>query len=142
VCVSWQAADLGETNGVARIGQILSPLSDIPFTQKDATRAVQIFESVRERSPNDPVMCFEYAKLLLNGVEKNVELARKLWEVGRIEEPNVPPLVEIRNEPEQVEGYGFKGKLLMGIGVAVIFAAGIFWALRSLKGTVDKALKK
>jgi TPR repeat protein len=130
-----KAADLGDIHALARIGQLFSPLSEMAFVEKNATQAVALFERVKERTPEDLVMCFEYAKLLFNGVgvEKDQATAQRLWEIARQQDQTLGPLVEIaKPEPAPVEG-STGTSVLIGIGIAALAAAAVFASWRMLR---------
>jgi hypothetical protein len=112
-----RAADLGIVEAKSLIGQILSPLSDVSFQNKNADDAATVLLEVMAEKPEEPVMCHELAMLYFNGigVPKNVELALQLQATAATHMPNVAPLVERKVNPAD-------GSLSEGfIGIAVVF---------------------
>jgi hypothetical protein len=87
-----RAVDGGLILGLSCIGQLISPLSQIPWHHKDAVKAVELFEAVLLKV-EDPIALLELSKLLLQGVgvPKNVERARELHARARREQPELPP---------------------------------------------------
>ncbi|OHT01934.1 hypothetical protein TRFO_31125 [Tritrichomonas foetus] len=91
-----KAAEGGVVEARSRIGQLLSPLSEVPFETKDASKASQILEAVLQLLPDEPIALSELSKLLYNGVgvELNEERAKELH--GRLKKivPEAPDLVK------------------------------------------------
>jgi hypothetical protein len=88
-----RAVDGGLILGLSCIGQLISPLSDIPWHHKDPVKAVELFEAVLVKV-EDPVAMAELAKLLSQGVgvPKNVERAAELNRRARMKQPELPAL--------------------------------------------------
>jgi hypothetical protein len=118
-----RAGDAGIVAAKSRAGQFLSPLSAMRGVPKDVTRAIELFESVREEDPSEPVMCHELAMLYHNGVGVRTDrkLAGRLQAEGMARDPELPPL-------ESTGGGG--GKLLLGVAVGTVVGAGLVTLMR------------
>lgn len=95
------AAGLGDIFAKSHIASILSPLSEITYSKKDANQAAKLFESVLSEI-EDVNAIVEYSKLLYTGTgvtqdkEKAILLMKKVQEVI----PDVTPLSDIDNKQD------------------------------------------
>lgn len=91
-----QADERGVVSARSLVGQIFSPLNDIPFKYKNAEQAVKLFQSVLEQNADDPISNHELAMLYYNGVgvPKDVEKAEDLQKKAKsiIQADQVPDL--------------------------------------------------
>jgi hypothetical protein len=134
-----QAGNAGLLQAWTRLAQLLSPLSDYAFEAKDAEQAVALLESVRRKTPNDPLMCHELSKLYFNGVgvKRNEQLARQLDTCARNAFQDLPELrvlpiepkkeeLEKVDEPKKDEGGTLRTIAVVGLTIAATVAAGLF----------------
>ena len=127
-----RAAKKGAVIGLSLMGQLISPLSDIPFHHKNAEQAVHLFEAVLEKT-EDVIAMSELSKLLYNGVgvTKDVERAKALHEKAHQIEENLPPLVHVDEKESNHSPFLF---VYQGIAVTLFVCAGIYVCYRIWKG--------
>jgi hypothetical protein len=90
-----RAVAAGTIRGLARIGRLISPLSDIAYSHKNAAQAVLLFEQVIAKM-EDPVALAGLAQLLFNGIgtARDVKRAEDLHARAAAGQPELPPLTE------------------------------------------------
>ena len=125
-----RAAKAGAPLGLSLMGQLLSPLSDIPFHHKDAWKARSLFETALEHG-EDAVAMSELAKLLYNGDggrEDRVK-AEILDAKARELSPDLPPLRKVASSKHSP----FLS-VYQGVTVASFACAGLYVCYRIWKG--------
>ena len=115
------AAEAGLPLAMSYLGQLYSPLTEAPFP-KDAEKAVKLFQAVREVQPDEPIMCYELAKMYYNGVgvELNEELAQELHKLAKKELAECPDLEKIGEKQEKKQEEPKKSKFSAVDAMAVV----------------------
>jgi hypothetical protein len=130
--VYQRAVAAGTIRGLARIGRLISPLSDVPYAHKNAARAVQLFEQVIERM-EDPVALAELARLVFNGIgiDRDVRRAEELHARALARQPGLRPLAEARGRRSKKKRSPvlafYRGAAFIGFAIAGMYVFVRIW---------------
>ncbi|EAY01877.1 hypothetical protein TVAG_090120 [Trichomonas vaginalis G3] len=127
-----------EYGGFAKdfLGLYYSPISYIPFPNKDGKIAAECFEKTLEKDPKNVISLHNLSLLLYQGigVEKDVKRAQELYNTLVTIDPHFPPL-----EDEKIIFFDNEGKddsfnmndlyLILGIGAAIGVGAFCFYKI-------------
>ena len=89
-----KAAEGGIGMAYSLMGQYISPYSNIKFPEKDAVKAIELFEKVIEHG-DEPVALYEASKIYYRGAEgvpQDKKKAMDYWNRATAVQPYLPPL--------------------------------------------------
>lgn len=121
------AAQKGVGIAISLMGQMISPLSGIEFSEKDPVSALQLFEKVIGIK-DEPIALYEAAKLYKAGVgcEKDIEKANNYYQRAKAVSHDLPDLPDYK---EGVTILGVPVFIAAGVSVAAITAGTFIYSL-------------